>query len=258
MPSPFPGMNPYLEKPDLWPDFHDRFLVYAAELLSQQLGVDFFVRLAEHVFVSDSGEENGRTFHAVISSVNGNPVPPAGSTVATVPAPAVVILPSDYERDRLNYLEVRDRRDRRVVTVVELISPSNKKPGRDRAQFEAKRRAFLAGDVNYVELDLLRGWPRMAWAEMPPCDYCVAVSRPEDRPRVDFWPLGLRGPLPIIPIPIQAGRIEPTLPLQVLLHRVYDAAQYARDIYSTPPVPPLPPADAAWAEEIARAATPPR
>jgi hypothetical protein len=258
MPSPFPGMNPYLEKPELWPDFHDRFLVYAAEILAEQVGGDYFVRLAEHVFVSDLEGEASRTFLTDITGVNGHSITPGNSGAVTITAPAVVTLPASYERDRLTYLEVRDRHDRRVLSVVELLSPSNKKPGRDRTQFEAKRRVFLASDVNYVEIDLLRGWPRMPWGDMSSCDYCVAVSRPDDRPRVDFWPLNLRDPLPEVPVPIAAGRVEPRLNLQTLLHRVYDAARYEREIYTSPPVPPLPPAEAAWAEQLARTATAPR
>lgn len=233
MPSPFPGMNPYIEKPDLWRDFHHRYLVYAAEEITRQVLPDYFVRIEEHVFLTDDEPTNGGPgFHADLTAAAEDHPPATGpdvaSTVAALSAPAVVRLPGDYERNRLLYLEVVDRTDRRVVTVVELLSPANKKAGRDRRQFEAKRRALLASQANYIEIDLLRGGSRMPWAGAPACDYCVAISRPEDRPDCGFWPLRVRDPLPDIPIPLLPDAPQPTLALQQVLHRVYDAAGYAR------------------------------
>lgn len=151
-----------------------------------------------------------------------------------------------------------DRAGRRVVTVIELLCPSNKKPGKDRDQFTLKRDAMLLSDVNYVEIDLLRGGVRWEKPKKSPTDYYVVVSRPATRPLAECWTLGLRDPLPAIPIPLAPDRQEPTLDLQAVVHEVYDAAGYALHIYQYPPEPPLPPADAAWAEELARAATAPR
>ena len=248
MPSPFPGMNPFLEHPDVWEDFHDRYLVYLAETLKAGLPPAFFVRIAEHVFVADSGaEEPGDKFHADVSA--GPPAAGSRSAAAVaIPAPQSARLPDDYERDRLTYLEVRDRRDRRVTAVVELLSPANKKPGRDRTQYEAKRRALLASDVNFVELDFLRGWRRMPPAGGAGVAYRVLVSRPDDRPDVGVWPLNLADRLPEIPIPVGPGAAEPVVDLQAVLHRLYDAAGYEQEIYARPPVPPLSAADVAWAE----------
>ncbi|MFO0850218.1 MAG: DUF4058 family protein [Gemmataceae bacterium] len=261
MPSPFPGMNPYLEHPAVWTGFHDRCLVYAAEILNAQTLPHFVVELGEHVFVTDpEAGASGPAYHADLSAADPRTGPAVGPSVGTLAAPATVTLPEDFDRARLTYLEVRDRYGQRVVTVVELLSPANKRPGKDRRQFEEKRRALLASDASYVEIDLLRRWPRMPAADMPACDYCVTVSRPDARPRADFWPIRLREPLPPVPIPLRPGLPEPTLDLQALLHRVYDAAGYAYRVYADPPDPPLSPTDAAWAADVLRAAglpTPP-
>jgi hypothetical protein len=98
-----------------------------------------------------------------------------------------------------------------------------------------------------VEIDLLRGRPRMPWLDMPACDYCVVVSRFEQRPKADLWPIGLRERLPEIPIPLRAGDPDARLDLQQVLHHIYDAAGYAYTIYSGPPEPLLSADDAAWA-----------
>ena len=246
MPSPFPGMNPYLESPRVWKDFHDRFLVYAAEALGPQAAPRYLVRITEHVFVHDEGADGGRRgFHADLAVT---PPPGGAGGPTTLVAPATVTVPAGYRRRRVGYLEVRDRDDGHVVSVIELLSPSNKKG--DREQFEAKRQALLGGNASYVEVDLLRGGRRLEWGGMPACHYYAAVSRPDDRPRTDFWPIRLRDSLPPIPIPLGPNDPEPRLDLQAVLHRTYDAAGYHRYIYHAPPEPPLSPDDAAWAEAL--------
>ncbi|MBX9584679.1 MAG: DUF4058 family protein, partial [Gemmataceae bacterium] len=190
---------------------------------------------------------------SAVPSPAAPPGPPAGTATATLTAPVVGELPADYERDRLAYLEVRDRQDRRVVAVVELLSPANKKAGPDRMQFEAKRRAVLAGEASYVEIDLLRGWRRMPVNGLPACAYYVLVSRPDDRPAVDLWPYGLRDPLLPVPVPVGGGR-ELTLDLRATLDRVYDVAGYHFDIYGRPPSPVLPAADMNWTRAVLAAA----
>ena len=96
----------------------------------------------------------------------------------------------------------------------------------------------------------------MPWVDFPVCDYCVTVSRRHDRPRVGFWPFRLRDRMPEIPVPLRPSEPEPRLDLQALLNKVYDDAGYEDHIYRHQPSPPLPPDDAAWAADLARAATP--
>jgi hypothetical protein len=163
-------------------------------------------------------------------------------------------MPAVVEEQRLPYLEVRDRAGREAVTVLELLSPANKAAGSNRNQYLAKVHRILASGTNFIEIDLLRGGPRMPWADLPPCDYYVVVSRTEERrtdnPRAGLWPIRLRDPLPTVPVPLRPGEPEPTLDLQAIMHRIYDSAGYQLFIYDAPPEPPLEPADAVWATQM--------
>src|SRR5438477_4193876 len=152
-------------------------------------------------------------------------------------------------------LEIRDRRNRRLVTVIELLSPTNKPPGPDRDEYLAKRAQILAGRTHLVEIDLRRGGERPRPPELPPCDYYVLVSRSLDRPELGPWPIGLRARLPVVPIPLAPPDPEVPLDLQALLHRVYDGADYGKYIYGEAPQPPLSAEDAAWAQQYVPSGT---
>jgi hypothetical protein len=141
-----------------------------------------------------------------------------------------------------------------VVTTIELLSPSNKAPGPDRNAYRAKVRRVLASRANLVEIDLLRGGPRMPWGNLPACDYYAVVSRAETRPDADVWPVHLREPLPRVPVPFRPVEPGATIDLQALLHRAYDSAGYGYYIYHGEPEPPLAPADAAWVAQFLPAA----
>ncbi len=136
-------------------------------------------------------------------------------------------------------MEIRDRRRRQLIAVIELLSPSNKNLGDDRNKYLGKREQILASTAHLVEIDLLRGGPRLPLEDMPVCDYCVLVARHEERPRVGIWPIGLRAPLPVIPVPLAGGDPDAKLDLQAALHEVYDRARYGSYIYQDTPMPPL-------------------
>src|SRR5262249_11882003 len=170
-------------------------------------------------------------------------------------APVQVWLPTvDVERSSL--LEIRDRRNRQLITVIEVLSPSNKRPGPDREQYVAKREQVLHSSTHFVEIDLLRGYERMPMEPLPECDYCVMVSRVEHRLRAGLWPIRLRERLPAIPIPLRSQDKDLRLDLQEVLHRVYDAAGYENYIYDSTPEPALNPEDEAWARQFLPARTP--
>lgn len=216
MPSPFPGMNPYLERDVAWHDFHERFLIVGAGIIGAQVRPNYLVRADDHIFINKHDDRSKWL--------------PEG----------------DVTREA--FLEILDRRSREVVTVVELLSPSNKrKSGTDRAQYLAKRRAVLASRSHLVEIDLLRGGEVMPGEDRLDCRYSILVSRAEERPEAGFWPLGLADRLPSIPIPLRAPHADASLDLQALLDRVYDEASYEYDIYDGPPHPPLTADEQAWA-----------
>jgi hypothetical protein len=249
MPSPFPGMNPYFEHDDAWQDFHNSFLFTARNVLTALVRPNYIVRAEQHVYLHDSVVEPpqlaGRPDLFVARP--DRPEGAAGTGLLEAPTQVRLIFP-DLERE--TYLEVRDRRTRKVVTVIELLSPSNKQPGHDREQYEVKRGVMLASQAHFVELDLLRGGPRMPFESLPSCDYYALVSRVEDRPDAGLWPIARRDRLPEIPIPLRAPDPPARLDLQEVLHRVYDEGGFEDFIYDTEPDPPLSPEDAAWARSL--------
>lgn len=251
MPSPFPGMNPFLEQEDAWHDFHERFIPFAAGLIGEQIGEEYIVKIDENIYVHELPEQRqllGRGDFFVADQLASD-----ASSTATIElaAPATVEL-SAVDVEREGVIHILDRRSRTVVTVVELLSPSNKNQGGNRDQYLSKRGKILESPTHLVEIDLLRGGPRMPMRDLPPCDYCVLVSTAPRRPMAGIWPVGLREPLPCVPIPLHAGDAPPRLDLQEALHCVYEAAGYRKYIYGEQPRPPLSPADQTWADAIVR------
>jgi hypothetical protein len=238
-------MNPYLEHPHFWVGFHHTYLTFLRSALLRGVGPNYDVEIEEHVYLSVSEDERALIGRADVDvSMDPEPAGDAGGTaVATLAAPATVTLPKLKKR-KVGYLRVVDRRDHQVVTVVELLSPSNKYAGEDRESYLTKRREFFATRVSLIELDFLRGGPRLPLKGLPACDYYVMISRPTARPKADMWPVVLRQPLPTVPVPVREGEVEGTVDLQAVLHRAFDEGGFARRIYRTPPEPQLAPADA--------------
>ena len=259
MPSPFPGMNPYLEQADVWEDFHQRLLTRAADSIAAQAGRKYIVKLEAKVYLHEIGnDERGGDERAFLGSgdiglSHAGPDDNGGAAVDVIEAPVLVQIPKVYE-ERSSSIEVRDRERRTLVTVIEILSPTNNYSGPDREAFLAKRQNFIYSPVNYVEIDLMRGGPRMPIREMTACDYCYFVHRAVDRMVAGFWPLGLREPLPPIPVPLRYPDADLSVDIQGLIHTVYDAAHYENYIYAGRPEPPLSPADAEWARQLIPAA----
>ena len=247
MPSPFPGMNPYLEQDSLWQDFHLAFLPALRERLVPQVAPNYIVLLEEHLYVHDLPPEPRRLVGRADVAVAQPPgASLGGPALGLLEAPTrVELLAEDVER--APYLEIRDRQSRELVTVVELLSPSNKRPGSDRDQYLSKRREILASPAHLVEIDLLRGWLPMPVEDRPPGDYSVLVSRAGRRPVAEFWPIRLRDRLPIVPIPLKAPDPDGRVDLQAILHQAYDRPAYEDFIYEGTPEPPLSAEDAEWA-----------
>lgn len=248
MPSPFPGMNPYLEQETVWHDFHQSFIPVARELLTKQVRPRFVVKVEEHLYVEEVPAGERRLAAISDVAVVGVPGAATGTAAAVAEAPAYFLLPVDVEQE--SYLEIRDRESNQLVTVIELLSPTNKRHSGRREQYLAKRRALMASTAHLVEIDLLRGGPRMPPEGLPDCDYYAIVSRVEERPRNGIWPLRLRDALPKIPVPLRPPHPDALLDLKEALDRVYDAAGYADYIYRGAPHPPLHPDDAAWARQF--------
>ena len=254
MPSPFPGMNPYLEQNDTWEDFYHNFITHTQEMLTGLVGPNYLVKIEVRLYLHELSSEERRYFGRADVGVTAPPATklPAGASSLTT-APMRLTLPA-VDVERHSSLEIRDRRNRRLVTVLELLSPTNKTSGADRNEYLAKRSQILAGTTHLVEIDLGRGGERPRPPEIPACDYYVLVSRAEERPDLLLWPINLHNRLPEVPVPLAAPDPNIALDLQAILHRVYDAADYGKYIYGEAPQPPLSPGDAAWARQFVPAA----
>lgn len=254
MPSPFPGMNPYLEQSYDWEDFHNSYLFCLREYLAKRVGPNYFVktevRLYLHEMSADERRFIGKGDVGVSSESSRTSIGPAGVATMGISSPLELELPA-IEVEKQAYLEIRDMLDRRVVTVVELLSPSNKDPGADRDFYLGKRKQFFTGRTNFVEFNFLRGGRNPAPPVIPACDYYALVIKADDRPKVHTWPFGVRDPMPKVPVPLNSLDPPILVDLKEILDTTYDSAGYSKHIYREIPVPPLKPEDDAWARGIA-------
>jgi hypothetical protein len=177
--------------------------------------------------------------------------PPAQPIKVTVPVPETV---------RQGYLEIREVTTKEVVTVIELLSPVNKRPGKGRQSYESKRERILGSFTHLVEIDLLRAWqPMPIFVNGIQSHYRILVSRGDCRPTADLYGFNLRQAIPSFPLPLRSRSVsegessdsEPIIDLQVLLNGIYDRAAYDLKLdYTTEPVPPLLETEAAWADGL--------
>lgn len=255
MPSPFPGMDPYLESPDFWADFHNNLAPEIQAELNAQIRPRYVARLTSYMVYE--AVEIGRLVKAYpdvrvsqYQPVRGEPVAP----VATVAAPPVVSYVPYEEPLRLTRVEIRAVAQQQLVTVIEILSPANKRPGSDDlAQYLRKRREILHSEVHLLELDLLRAGERPPLeSPVPLAPYYVMLSRADRRPQVDVWPIQVADPLPVVPVPLLAPDPDVFLDLGACFTTVYDRAAYSDEIDygQQPPPPPLSEAEAAWVEQL--------
>ena len=275
MPSPFPGMDPYLEAPDIWPDFHDRFADQISAELNSRLPAPYYARLEMRPEVGIV-EEGGYTRRILpdVAVVRHPRQEAGGAHVAVLDAPRTTIsksieLTARSEPIRHAFVEIRDpTRGHRLVTLIEIASPSNKRPGADRRAYLQKQREVLDSDANLIEIDLLRAGQRLLSSpeledlvagQQPAPDYLVVVNRAWQRvgaaTSYQVFALSVTGPLPCIPVPLREGQDEVPLDLQFLFNRAYDGGPYRRGAvdYGQAPEPALPEEQATWAEQQVRA-----
>jgi hypothetical protein len=250
MKSPFPGMDPYLEHPSLWPDIHNSLIAAIRDRLSPQVAPDYYVRLERRAFLvaPDDLAFIGRPDVAVISPTQ----PRSKQALPLAEAGVVSIIVPMADEVEETFLEVHDVRSGLLVTVLELLSPANKLHPDGREAYERKRRYIFSTRTNLVEIDLLRdGEPMPMDGKKVVSDYRIMVSRGSTRPRAQLYPFNLRQPIPAFHLPLLPGDKEPLVELNEILHDLYGRARYDLSLnYHQPPHPPLPEEDRAWAREL--------
>lgn len=250
MPPPFPGMDPYLEHPALWPGVHNGLIAALQLSLAPQLRPRYYVAIEERLYITEPDQRVfvGRPDLAVIgqpaAEIALKPTPSA-SSVLTVQVP----VPDEV---RETYLEVRETHTDYVLTVLEILSPTNKRPGRGRRLYEDKRMEVLGSRTHLVEIDLLRaGEPMPIMGDGRASAYRILVSRGDRRPNAILYTFEVHQPTLPFSLPLKPNDEEPTVDLGQILHDLYDRASYdLRLDYKGDPDPPLPTADAVGADEL--------
>jgi hypothetical protein len=257
MPSPFPGIDPYIEGQHRWPDFRSRLTNSFCETISESLPEFYVASIDERVEIReiDSSDEPS-TFKPDVAVLrddasrrNKKPITQSSagaSTAVTLNLPAI-------EEEHARHIEIRHRPDNKLVAIVELLSPTNKQqPGR--AQYLAKRADLLLQDIHLIELDLLVGGrPLPMERSLPTGHFYAIVARSDFRPAADVYAWTLRDRFPIVAVPLA----KPDNDVLVDLHKAYNAAysrgRYERMLdYRKPLSLALRSDDAEWAANLAQ------
>jgi hypothetical protein len=253
MPSPFPGMDPYLEV--YWGDIHTRLMANASRQINAELPDDMQARIEEGLRVTESGIREGTIYPDVfvVETPDGNRPERRSMGAVPVAEPCVLML---EEAPMPRHIEIIDlRSDGRVITVIEVLSRANKIGLTGIRAYRKKQRACLDAGVNLVEIDLLReGDFVLAVPEEPipiayRTPYRICVRRAVDLQRIELYRAPLRERLPNIPIPLRPSDEDIILQLQPLIDECYRDGKYERLNYTQAPRPALSIDDTAWAEE---------
>jgi Protein of unknown function (DUF4058) len=260
MKSPFPGMDPYLERH--WQDVHQAICTYARDQIQEQLGSDLVARLGERLVVESMLDEprtiypDVRVVEQGIAGIEWKPTESAGAVA--VAEPLVIKVGSDPVPQA--FVEIIEPDSSTLITVIEFLSPSNKLRGDGRDRYQQKQRELYAAKVSLAEIDLVRSGPKaflLPEVQFPPrlkAEYFACVFRGWIWDRFELYPVSLREKLPAIRIPLRKQEPDIVLNLQSLIEQAYRNGRYNRLDYKQPCAPPLEGVDAAWADELLRAA----
>lgn len=257
MPTPFPGMDPYLEGVGMWEEVHTRLIVAIADALGPQVRPKYRVGVEQRTYLAVLTPDESVLVGKPDVLVARQPRQSAPVSVVTTTvglAPRVVHVPMP-EKVVERYLAVRDVLTGEVITVMELLSPTNKLTRDGRRQYMRKRQQIFGSATHFIEIDLLRAgepFPFTFPNGETRSDYRILVSRAPDRPQAAVYLLTIRDAIPDVPVPLQPGEAEPILLLNRLLHEVYDRAGYdlLLDYQHAPPPPALRQEDQPWVREL--------
>ena len=213
--NPFPGMDPYLEHPHIWPGFHNRLITHMADDLADRLPANYRIDIQER---------------------------------------------TDPEEARVAWLYVQRMPDWKVVTVVEVLSPTNKIRGEGRDNYLHKRAEFFNSRVSLVEIDLLRRWEPMPLETVAPLShYRILVCRGWQRPNAVLYPFGVQQDIPKFTLPLQPGDDEPEVDLGALVSETHRRGRYGQiaGYANRPPAPAFAAEVQKWVDSRLEAFRPP-
>jgi hypothetical protein len=243
--SPFPGMDPYLEQPSEWPSLHLNLLAAFLNVIAAALPDGFYVRVDQRVYMTSPGDEDRDAIEPDVY---------VAKEAQAVYAPAITqpVLVDRPDLDPLihdRFLEIRDTRSRKVITIIELLSPFNKRSQAQGFQaFRRKRTRVMASACNWIEIDLLRAGLRPREVEGR-SDYYALLKRGDRLGPYEVWFFNLRQPMPTIAVPLIEPHADIPLDLQRIFEDVYTRTRYANSVDYTARLSDLPPQDQSWANE---------
>jgi Protein of unknown function (DUF4058) len=252
MPSPFPGMDPYLEHPSAWTNIHHRLITAIADFLALQLLPKYQILIEERIYQVETED-------SILIGVPDVTIQKAGASSKPIKAGNVAVsAPYTQPRSvtllypetvRQSYLEIREIATGQVITVIEVLSPVNKRPGKGRIDYENKRAMVFNSSSNMVEIDLLRQGQPMAEQDTQ-THYRILVSAEERRPQADLYDFNLQDLIPCFPLPLRVEDSCPRIDLRSLLDGIYDRSGYGFVIdYAQPPIPALAESDLNWVHQ---------
>jgi len=256
MKSPFPGMDPYLEMH--WGDVHQSLVTYARDQMRPRLPRDLVARAQERVYFERDNERVSERYPDACV------VEKAGEAVGLlnevqVAEPYIIQVAKDPITEA--FLEIRDvRTGNRVITVIEFLSPTNKKPGVGMRAYRKKQQECMDAGVSLVEIDLVRAGRAVfsiSRSEIPAnirTPYQAVVRRGWVESEVEVYPLPIRERLPAIRIPLRESDSDVALDLQPLIDLAYFNGGHDSLNYQIDADPPLKGEDAEWADALLRAA----
>jgi hypothetical protein len=260
MPSPFPGMDPYLEHPDLFPGLHDRLITYMAELVQPRLPEPYLSDVGRRAWIEVSERYIGPDVQVMRPHLSAATRSSVALAEPSADQPLVIHVPHDEARETFVEIYIGRGRMRRLVTVIEVLSPANKTPGaHGRDLYLQKQQELLNSKVNLVEIDLLRSGAhtvavpeerlRRAAGEY---DYLVCLHRFDRFEDFFVHPIRINQPLPRIHVPLLPEDGSVPLDLQEVFDRSYDAGPYSREIDYGRDEPDLPltTEQQAWAHQL--------
>ncbi|RLT41114.1 MAG: DUF4058 family protein [Chloroflexi bacterium] len=255
MPSPFPGMDPYIEQSRLWVDFHSNLASEIQAELNRQIRPVYFARLTPYTTYEaiELFRSRRQAIRPDVGVMREAAAPYYAGDVAVLDPPIENEISMD---DLLDFLGVEILRsgDEQLITAIEILSPVNKRPGHDAHwDYRRKRRDLLHSDVHFLEIDLLRGGERSPLERpVPVAPYYVSLSRVGQRPFISVWPISLSSRLPTIPVPLAGADPDAILNLGQIVASVYERGGYDAQIDYRQPVPPpaLTDEEAAWVDRL--------
>jgi hypothetical protein len=249
MPSPFPGMDPYLESPDWFPNLHDGLIFTIQSALQTSLPRPYYARTRQHVWLDLGHRPPVEPDVDVLHSGGPKSVrrrrdrDSGGVAVAEVVTSDPVVVSVEWiigDPSHEPYLEIHRRQgnDDVVVAVFEILSPSNKARGdHGRNLYVAKQQETLLSPAHLIEIDLLRAGTHatavpldLARAQAGPFDYHVCVHRSDQFTNFFVYPIMLQSKLPVIAVPLLPGDPDVALDLQAVFDRAYDEGPYDRAV----------------------------